>query len=619
MDDESILAGLDRDPDAFARFYRRHAAGLLDHFLSRTNNRRLAAELCAETFAAALDEAHRFNPKRGSADLWLHGIARRLLDDAWARGAAEGRARRRLGLAELAPGDRFLDELEEELVEAARFRAARRSRRRPLPRPPLRALLGAAAVLAAAAGAALALSGGDDERAAPGRPVDPSPIGQTQAYLLPMLPLRSCEPPSKESLSTGGLAADVALLRRTRTDSDAISFEPSRLPIAGFDARATRRAAPLSSLLHVVPSSHVAVDGRCRSDSGPGACLVASEQEFRCFTDAEVRGGRAVARTSTGTLLGLVPDGVDHVTVHDVGTRFGVEVAGNVYEAQVGDVPARQILLSFHQPGEGCRREVTPALLARVPVLRETAQPGLPLPREAIDTLSEWGPRIAAIVDDRARFWGGDERVAFWAVPVVTGGGGCAPANRACVVALAPSGDSGAACGLRARDVGGEAWQVAQLRPAHAVIYGLVPAEVIWASVTVDGSTGRAEAGNGVIGEVLPFPYRNDSKVRVDLVRGPVAPPTVGVVDATGIPRGGENKRAVIRAAGYPTVAAPIGAPAPVSRTVVYWRPTGTSRHEAGLVARLLQAGLRRVDSERSPGWVAEIPTPVVVVVGSEP
>lgn len=349
MDDESILAGLDGDPDAFARFYRRHAAGLLDHFLSRTQNRRLAADLCAETFAAALDEAHRFDRERGSAEVWLLAIARRQLEDAWARGAAEGRARRRLGLAELAPGERFLDELEEELVDAARFRAARRSRRRPLPPP--RALLGAAAVVAAAAGAALVLSGGGDERAVSGAP---SAAGRTQAYLLPMLPLRLCEPPARESLPLGGLAEDVALLRRPRRDADTIAFDPARLPIADFDTRATRRAAPPSPGLHVVPSAHVAVDGRCRSDNGPGACLVAGEREFRCFTDAEVRGGRAVARTSAGTLVGLVPDGVDRVTVHDVGARIGVAVSGNVYSAHVGAVPARRIMLSFDR-SDGAR------------------------------------------------------------------------------------------------------------------------------------------------------------------------------------------------------------------------------------------------------------------------
>jgi DNA-directed RNA polymerase specialized sigma24 family protein len=87
MDDEAILAGLDGEPDAFAVFSRRHVAALLEHFASRAHDRGLAAELCAETFATALDDAHRFDPARGLAVDWLDGIARRLLNDAGRSGA----------------------------------------------------------------------------------------------------------------------------------------------------------------------------------------------------------------------------------------------------------------------------------------------------------------------------------------------------------------------------------------------------------------------------------------------------------------------------------------------------------------------------------------------------
>ena len=70
MEDDAILAGLDEAPEAFALFYRRHVAGLLGYFLRRTDDPELAADLCAETFAAALDGAHRsirraVQPSRG--------------------------------------------------------------------------------------------------------------------------------------------------------------------------------------------------------------------------------------------------------------------------------------------------------------------------------------------------------------------------------------------------------------------------------------------------------------------------------------------------------------------------------------------------------------------------
>jgi RNA polymerase sigma factor (sigma-70 family) len=112
MEDEAILAGLDGEPERFAVFYRRHVASLLGYFLRRTHDPELAADLCAETFAAALDGAHRFDPARGPAVGWLYGIARRLLAHAERRGAVEDRARRRLGMAPLELTDAALERVE---------------------------------------------------------------------------------------------------------------------------------------------------------------------------------------------------------------------------------------------------------------------------------------------------------------------------------------------------------------------------------------------------------------------------------------------------------------------------------------------------------------------------
>src|SRR5919107_4739443 len=99
--DEEILAALPGRPDDFALFYRRHVRGLLGYLLRRTGDAELAADLCAESFAAALAGARRFDPARGPAVAWLYGIARRLLIHAQRRGVVEDRARRRLGMAPL--------------------------------------------------------------------------------------------------------------------------------------------------------------------------------------------------------------------------------------------------------------------------------------------------------------------------------------------------------------------------------------------------------------------------------------------------------------------------------------------------------------------------------------
>jgi RNA polymerase sigma factor (sigma-70 family) len=111
-DDEAILAALNTAPEAYAVFYHRHVAGLLAYFLRRTHDPELAADLCAETFAAALDGAHRFDPASGPAVAWLYGIAGRLLAHAQRRGAVEDRARRRLGMAPLDLTDAAIERIE---------------------------------------------------------------------------------------------------------------------------------------------------------------------------------------------------------------------------------------------------------------------------------------------------------------------------------------------------------------------------------------------------------------------------------------------------------------------------------------------------------------------------
>jgi RNA polymerase sigma factor (sigma-70 family) len=96
LSDEVLLAG--RDPAAFEEFYVRHVEIVLGYFARRTRDPELAADLTAETFAAALAARGRYRPAAGAAGAWLFGIASKKLADAQRRGCAERRARRRLGL-----------------------------------------------------------------------------------------------------------------------------------------------------------------------------------------------------------------------------------------------------------------------------------------------------------------------------------------------------------------------------------------------------------------------------------------------------------------------------------------------------------------------------------------
>jgi DNA-directed RNA polymerase specialized sigma24 family protein len=620
MDDEAILADLDSEPERFALFYRRHVAALLDYFLDRTHDPRLAVDLCAETFAAALDEAHRYDPAGGSPDVWLYGIARRLLTLLQRRGPVEDRARRRLGLAALAPGERFLDELEEELVEAARFRA---SRRRHAIRVPPRALGAAAAIALVGLVAALALGrDGGDERAAHERRTTPP-----SSFVVPLVPM--LEPVSCRGLDVRGesafeAAAELGLLTHGRRQRDALEGDASSgLPVRTFDRAETRLAdhRRLRTRLHVVPSLGVSADGSCESDDGPGVCLVGPGGRFRCFPIAEVRAGHAFARAPGGLIVGIVPDGVGRVYLSAGGRTVSARVFDNVYEAKL-DVPAgADVRVEIARPGaEGCARSVSSELLESVAALRQPPEEGRPAPEAAIEAVREqWRTSIDAVVEDGARFWGNDGGVDFWTVPVVRlGSRRCAPANRVCVVAVSPGTPTGAACFLHPRR--GRDSRVSPQLSDNAVIHGTVPDGVTGARVTVGKLTAEVDARDNVIGGVLPFPYEDG--VQVDLIRRPQpAPPLVGVVDATGIPGVAANVLAQIRRSGYSTLHAITPGIEAQLRTDVYWRPKRATRHEAELVAQLLRVPrVQRIgERRRVPRPVLEAEAAIVVVVGSAP
>jgi RNA polymerase sigma-70 factor (ECF subfamily) len=101
--DEDLLSA--RDGATFELFYRRYADRMLGYFVRRTHDAELAADLTAETFAAALTSRRRYRADAGNASAWLFGIASKKLIDAQRRGYAERRARRRLGMERIALTD----------------------------------------------------------------------------------------------------------------------------------------------------------------------------------------------------------------------------------------------------------------------------------------------------------------------------------------------------------------------------------------------------------------------------------------------------------------------------------------------------------------------------------
>ena len=111
-EDAALPARAHRDRMAFGVFHRRHAEGLLAYCARQAGDAEAGADLTAETFAAALEQARRFDPRRGEPVAWLYGIARHKLADYHRHGSVERRARRRLGIGSIALDDSELERVE---------------------------------------------------------------------------------------------------------------------------------------------------------------------------------------------------------------------------------------------------------------------------------------------------------------------------------------------------------------------------------------------------------------------------------------------------------------------------------------------------------------------------
>jgi len=110
--DEQLLTETPARPAAFGVFYRRHEASVLGYFMRRVRNAEVAADLAAETFAAALLGAADYRPERGAGIAWLYGIARHRLMRSLERGRVEDRARRKLAMPPLEVDDDLMQRIE---------------------------------------------------------------------------------------------------------------------------------------------------------------------------------------------------------------------------------------------------------------------------------------------------------------------------------------------------------------------------------------------------------------------------------------------------------------------------------------------------------------------------
>jgi RNA polymerase sigma-70 factor (ECF subfamily) len=117
-DQQLLRRALTSEPEAFTVFYERHVDVVLTFLRRRTSSPEVAADLMAETFAAALLALHaNTDPEQLEVPVaWLLGIARNKLFESYRRGRVEAAAREKLGLEPLLLDDSDLalvDELSE--------------------------------------------------------------------------------------------------------------------------------------------------------------------------------------------------------------------------------------------------------------------------------------------------------------------------------------------------------------------------------------------------------------------------------------------------------------------------------------------------------------------------
>jgi RNA polymerase sigma factor (sigma-70 family) len=105
-------------PAEIEELYRVHARRIAGYLMRATGDAEVAADLTAETFAAALLSRDRYRADMGAPTTWLYAIAANKLKDWRRRGYAEDRARRRLRIerpalseADVAEFSRLADEV----------------------------------------------------------------------------------------------------------------------------------------------------------------------------------------------------------------------------------------------------------------------------------------------------------------------------------------------------------------------------------------------------------------------------------------------------------------------------------------------------------------------------
>jgi len=96
VSDAELLRAARHGGEEFGRFYARHELRVLAYLVRRTGSGELAADLCAEVFAAALAACRAGGELPDVPVAWLFAVANHKLADSARRARVEDRARRAL-------------------------------------------------------------------------------------------------------------------------------------------------------------------------------------------------------------------------------------------------------------------------------------------------------------------------------------------------------------------------------------------------------------------------------------------------------------------------------------------------------------------------------------------
>jgi RNA polymerase sigma factor (sigma-70 family) len=131
LSDGGLLAASAETPEAFGIFYDRHVEAVLSFCQRRTDSPHLAADLTAETFAAAFLSRGKFRDMGRPARAWLFAIARAQISKWLRRGEVDRRARQKLRIPPTEVDDESIERIET-LVDFAPLREELRSALREL-------------------------------------------------------------------------------------------------------------------------------------------------------------------------------------------------------------------------------------------------------------------------------------------------------------------------------------------------------------------------------------------------------------------------------------------------------------------------------------------------------